>query len=58
MNRKLPKWGAECRKARPNYDLLPGDCAVAIDSLTCDRGAVASMLLVLATPKSEISRRI
>jgi hypothetical protein len=33
MNRELPKWEAECRQALPNYDLLPGDSAGAIDSL-------------------------
>lgn len=39
MNRELPKWEALCRAALPNYDLLPGDCAGAIDSLAYNRGA-------------------
>lgn len=39
MNRELPKWEAQCRAALPNYDLLPGDCAGAIDSLAYNRGA-------------------
>lgn len=38
MNRELPKWEALCRAALPNYDLLPGDCAGAIDSLAYNRG--------------------
>lgn len=38
-NRELPKWEAECRKVLPNYDLLPGDSAGAIDSLAYNRGA-------------------
>ena len=37
-NRELPKWEALCRKALVNYDLLPGDCAGAIDSLAYNRG--------------------
>jgi GH24 family phage-related lysozyme (muramidase) len=37
--RELPKWEAACRKALPNYDLLPPDCAGAIDSLAYNRGA-------------------
>jgi len=39
MSRELPKWEAACRAALPNYDLLPGDCAGAIDSLAYNRGA-------------------
>lgn len=39
MNRELPKWEAQCRAALPNYDLLPGDCAGAIDSLAYNRGS-------------------
>jgi hypothetical protein len=39
MQRELPSWEAQCRKALPNYDLLPGDCAGAIDSLAYNRGA-------------------
>lgn len=39
MNRELPNWEAQCRAALPNYDLLPGDCAGAIDSLAYNRGA-------------------
>lgn len=39
MQRELPEWEAQCRKALPNYDLLPGDCAGAIDSLAYNRGA-------------------
>ena len=38
-NRELPKWEAECRAALPNYDLLPGDSAGAIDSVAYNRGA-------------------
>lgn len=38
-NRELPEWEARCRAALPNYDLLPGDCAGAIDSLAYNRGA-------------------
>lgn len=39
MGRELPKWEALCRAELPNYDLLPGDCAGAIDSLAYNRGA-------------------
>jgi hypothetical protein len=39
MQRELPKWEEMCREALPNYDLLPGDCAGAIDSLAYNRGA-------------------
>src|ERR1700680_3653628 len=39
MQRELPEWEAQCRAALPNYDLLPGDCAGAIDSLAYNRGA-------------------
>ncbi|WP_024515399.1 hypothetical protein [Bradyrhizobium sp. Tv2a-2] len=39
MQRELPKWEELCRAALPNYDLLPGDCAGAIDSLAYNRGA-------------------
>lgn len=38
-NRELPKYEAMARAALPNYGLLPGDCAGAIDSLTYNRGA-------------------
>lgn len=38
-SRELPKWEDLCRKAIPNYGLLPGDCAGAIDSLAYNRGA-------------------
>ena len=37
-DRELPHWEALCRKALSNYDLLPGDCAGAIDSLAYNRG--------------------
>ncbi len=39
MGRELPEWEARCRAAIPNYGLLPGDCAGAIDSLAYNRGA-------------------
>jgi GH24 family phage-related lysozyme (muramidase) len=39
MKRELPKWEALNRKALPNYDKLPGDCAGALDSLSYNRGA-------------------
>ena len=35
----FPKSEALCRAELPNYDLLPGDCAGAIDSLAYNRGA-------------------
>lgn len=38
-NRELPIYEAACRKALPNYGLLSGDCAGAIDSLAYNRGA-------------------
>ncbi len=38
MQRELPHWEALCRAALPNYGLLPGDCAGAIDSLAYNRG--------------------
>ena len=39
MRRELPEWEAKCRAALANYDLLPADCAGAIDSLAYNRGA-------------------
>jgi hypothetical protein len=39
MQRELPKWEDLNRKALPNYDLLPPDCAGALDSLSYNRGA-------------------
>lgn len=33
MNLELTNWEAKCRKALPDYDVLRGDCAGAIDRL-------------------------
>ena len=36
--REVPKWLDRCRRALPNFDLLPGDCQGAIFSLSYNRG--------------------